>query len=150
MYWLTILLVSKQFINLNSSSDIWCILSNLRLKRMHFFFALFIFNKHARYVTCRCCFIFIRLYLIFSWRKFYDLRLLAKIIDLVLPSPKCIHSLLSTNQLQIYSKSLLNCFSITSTFSCWYKMHESFAYKKSIVDYLWHRSKNIDQKQKGT
>ena len=72
------------------------------------------------------------LYLIFSWRIFFDLRLLAKRIHLALFSPKCILSLLSTNQSQIFWNSLLGCFSTSSTSLCWYKMYESSAYKSKV------------------
>ena len=91
-------------------------------------------NKHPRYVTCKWCFTFTCLYLIFSWQVFLALHLLAKIIDLVLSSWKCTIGLLSPNQSQIFPKSLLSCFSISSTFLCWYKMQHLSAYNKSIVD----------------
>ena len=77
-------------------------------------------NMHQRYVTWECCFIIIWLYLIFSWRVFFDLRLLSKRINL------------STNQSQVFQKSLLNCFSTSSSPLCWYKMHESSACKNKI------------------
>ena len=83
-------------------------------------------NMHPRHVTSECCFIFLCLCLIFSWRKFFDLRFLPKRIDIVMSSPKRILSLLSTTQSHIFSKSLLSWFSISSTSLCWYKMHESW------------------------
>ena len=95
-------------------------------------------NTHLTYLSCECCFKFTCLYLTFSWHLtfswqiFSDLHLLAKRIDLVLSSPKCILSLLPTNQSQILSKSLLSCFSISSTSLYCYKMHESSAYKSEI------------------
>ena len=89
-------------------------------------------NTHPRYVTCECYFIFIWLYLIFNWRTFFDLRLFAKRIDLVFSSQKCELNLLSTNQSQIFSKSLLGCFSISSTSLCWCKMHEFSAYETKV------------------
>ena len=109
MHWLTLLVAGNQFTNLNSFSDTWCNLSNLRQNRMHPLILFITFsaigsqnilssNTHPWYITCECCFIFIWLYLMFSWRIFFDLHLLEKRIDLVLSSPKCILNLLSTNQ----------------------------------------------------
>ena len=89
-------------------------------------------DMHPRYVAYEGCFIFICLYLIFSRQAFFDLRLLANRIDLVLSSPKYILSLLSTNKPHIFSKSLLSRFSVSSTSLCWYKMHESSAYKSTV------------------
>ena len=40
---ITFLLEGNQFINPNSSSDISCILSNLRQKRMHLFCIIYVF-----------------------------------------------------------------------------------------------------------
>ena len=78
------------------------------------------FKTQPRYVTCECCCIFISLYFIFSFLALLILRLLAKIIDLVLSSPKYTVNLLSTNQSQAVSKSLFSCFSISSTSLCSY------------------------------
>ena len=89
-------------------------------------------NTHLRCVTCECCFTFLCWYLIFSWRTFFALRLLAKRSNLVLSSPKCVLSLLPTNQSQKSSKSLLSYFSIWSTSLCWYKMYESFTFKSKV------------------
>ena len=58
-------------------------------------------STHPRYVTSEYCFIFMSLHLIFNWRIFFALRLLAKRIDFVLSSPKWILNLLSTNQSQM-------------------------------------------------
>ena len=49
-------------------------------------------------------------YFIFSFQTFFILNLIAKSIDLVLPSPKWILSLLLTNQSQMLSKSLFSSF----------------------------------------
>ena len=103
-------------------------------------------NTYPRYLTCERCFIFTCLCLIFTWWTFFDLRFLEKRINLVLSTPKFILTLLSTNQSTMFSNSLLSCFSIPSTSLCWYKMHESSAYK-SWFDCLWH-SVHIDKKNK--
>ena len=89
-------------------------------------------NTHKRYVTFECCFIFICLYLILNLRTFFDLCLLAKRTDLVLSSPKCILSFLFKSQSHIFSKFLLSCFLISSTWLCRYKMHESSTYKSKV------------------
>ena len=59
---------------------------------------------------------FISLYLISSSSTSFKLRLELNKIDFVLFSPKCILSLLFTNQSQILLKSLVNCFFISVTF----------------------------------
>ena len=80
-------------------------------------------KTQPRYVTGESCFIFIFLYFTFS--VLARVRLLAKIIDFVLSSPKCMVNLLSTNQSQTFLKSLFSCFSISSVSLCWYMRHES-------------------------
>ena len=87
-------------------------------------------NTHPRYVACDCCFTFIWLYLIFSWRTLFDLHLHKKRIDLVLSSPKCI---LYYPQVTDISKAFLSCFSISYTSLFWYKMHESSEYKSKLI-----------------
>ena len=80
-------------------------------------------STYPRYVTSECCFIFMSLYLIFSWRILFTLRLLAKRIDFVLSSP---------NHLQRFSKSSLSRFSIYTTSLRWYRIHESSAYNRRV------------------
>ena len=66
-------------------------------------------SKYPKYFTLEFCLICISPYFLFSFMTFFILNLVAKIIDLVLPSPKWMN-LLSTNQSQMLSKSLLSCF----------------------------------------
>ena len=79
--------------------------------------------------TCEFCFIITSFYFKFSFLALLILRLLAKRIALVLSSPKCMLNLLSTNQLQTFSRSLFSCFPFSSTPLCWYIRHESWRYK---------------------
>ena len=68
--------------------------------------------KHTRYLTLECYLICISPYFILSFFIFFLLNLEAKSIDFVLYSPKCIISLLSSNQSHILQKSSFNWFSI--------------------------------------
>ena len=78
----------------------------------------------------------------------FILRLELNKIDFILSSPKCILSLLSTNQSQILLKSLVNCFFISVTFLCWKSRHESSAYRykshSTACSYHGHKSKTVE------
>ena len=81
-----------------------------------------------RWVTCECCFVSMSLNFILSFFIFLILHWLANRIDSVFSSPKWILNLLSTNQSQIFSESLFNAFSISSTSLCWKIRNELSAY----------------------
>ena len=66
-------------------------------------------KTQPRYVTYECCFSFMFLYLLFRFPALLILRLLVRRIDLVLSSRKCMFDLLSTIQLQMFSKSVFSC-----------------------------------------
>ena len=141
-----VLLLVKSATLLKVTHPHWCFSSFLNytndtksrnasyIKKFWFPFILFItfnaigsldivsFNIFSRYVSSEWCFVFTCFYLVFSWQTLFSLCLLAKRINLLLSSLKCILSLLLTNQLQIFSKSLLSSFSILSTSLCWYKI----------------------------
>ena len=102
----------------------------------HLFYSMFLSfpdkvssKTQPRYFYILDSFIFILLYFTFSFLVLSILCLLAKRIYTVLSYRKCMLNLLSTNQSQIFSKSLFSCFSISSTSLCWYMRHESSAYK---------------------
>ena len=80
-------------------------------------------KAQPRYVTCKCCFIFIFIfYSQFSCT--FDFTLTYK-KNRFLSSPNCMLNLLSTNQLQTFSSY--------STFLCWYMRQELSAYKIDLI-----------------
>ena len=63
-------------------------------------------NKYPKYLTLEFCLVCISTYFKVSLFIFFLLNLVAKCIDLVVSSSKCILSLLSTNQSYIYHQNL--------------------------------------------
>ena len=75
-------------------------------------------SMHPKYFILECCLICISPYFTFSFMTFFILNFVPKSIDLVLPLPKWILSLLLTNQSQMLSKSLFSYFSISLISLC--------------------------------
>ena len=75
-------------------------------------------NKHPRYLTLKWCLICISSYFVLRFLIFFLLNLEAKSVNFVFSLPKCILSLLSTNQSHISEKILLYYFSVSSISLC--------------------------------